>query len=296
MMQSVLKGQTDRGGCLQRIFADKRLCTALIAIWCSTIGAAVGTVWMHHDPLSRFWLMGPNKFVVFLGLQLDTWTAWGLMATFTFTGTLIDEFISDAITPWIQNSIQDHKCKEIPYNSKAVCQVIVLIYTIYRHISALAFITMYTTQVDFLLIRLAADLVVTFYSTNLFLNQKLRTNTTEGIVAAAEGVILSSAFVIEEADTKQKPNSHDAPLAMAYSWDTYTSNSLKEAETIFSDCSPSVKSGPCDYTCGDTPPPLVPNPEKNSETQVDVAPPSLPHYCPQLGKKPEETHKIVQQK
>ena len=67
--------------------------------------------------------LGPSEFTVFMGVTLNTWYKWGLVASFTFINTSVNDFVSDAIGPWILNTITDHKTRFIPY-SKPVCLLI----------------------------------------------------------------------------------------------------------------------------------------------------------------------------
>jgi hypothetical protein len=210
---------------LQKIFTDKRICATLVVGWCCIIvGLLVHTsVLVPVDSQQRvddaqqedsdkkassnkahqFWSLGPNSDTMLLNIRVDTWRTWWGVAICTWVGTVIHEFIVDAISPWMQNSIQDHKAPEVPYGSRLMCQGIVLVFTFYSHLSMFAFLLLYTTQVDFLIIRLLADLFVTSYSTHLFLRGKSCTPGAGGQGDAATGVAsamhdIETAFVLEE--------------------------------------------------------------------------------------------------
>ena len=76
-------------------------------------------------------------------------------------------FSSDAIIPWITNTVQDHKTREIPYE-KWQCLLIIQIFTIYSVIMGVLGLFVALTQVDFMLVRIAADMVIKRVTTYYF--------------------------------------------------------------------------------------------------------------------------------
>ena len=144
------------------------------------------------------------------GTDADTDTntgVWWCVAIYTFVSTAVAAYASDSIVPWITNTVQDHKTQYIPY-SKFVCLCIIQIFTCYavimsviglfvalsqvppaparlsaraaelalraraaRRAGARA-LTAGHAQVDFMLIRLVADLVVNYFTTRFFLHDK----------------------------------------------------------------------------------------------------------------------------
>ena len=120
---------------------------------------------------SPFLSFGPNTRTKLMGVTLDTWGKWWCVAIYTFTSTGIAAFSSDAVVPWITNTIQDHKTQFIPY-SKFTCLCIIQAFTVYAIVMSVIGMFVALTQVDFMLIRIAADLVVNQYTTYWFLRGK----------------------------------------------------------------------------------------------------------------------------
>ena len=79
--------------------------------------------------------------------------------------------MSDALSPWILNTITDHKTKYIPY-SKTMCLLITQCWAIYCNIMGVFGLFLAMTQIDFVLIRMAADLFVNAYTTTKFMRDK----------------------------------------------------------------------------------------------------------------------------
>lgn len=199
---------------LNQLFTDKRQCAALVLLWCTAIVASLASTAVVTK--SSFWAVGPSKGTSLLGVQLDTWESWGTVAALAFVGTLMHEFIIDSLGPWIQNSIQDHKSPDLPYNSRLVCHLILQVYTAYTHLATFAFLVLYTTQVDILLIRMVADLMVTAFSTQIFLADKTMPKPPP----------IDVALILEE-DLRRLP-SHTSSPCMSKNSRTASARSLKK--------------------------------------------------------------------
>lgn len=66
---------------------------------------------------------------------------------------------------------QDHKTKALPYG-KMTCICINLMFTVYTQVTMLFSMFLYMSQIDFLLLRALGDVLVTIYSTHMFLKAK----------------------------------------------------------------------------------------------------------------------------
>lgn len=152
-----------------QIFDDKRVITAVIGLW-TLVTACVFLGIMLEDE-SPFLSFGPNERTMLMGVQLDSWGKWWCVAVYTFASTGIAAFSSDAVVPWITNTIQDHKTVYIPY-SKMTCLLIIQTFTVYAVIMSVIGMFVALTQIDFMLIRISADLLVNQYTTFWFLRGK----------------------------------------------------------------------------------------------------------------------------
>jgi len=144
--------------------------TAFILIW-TVLSSAVFCAIMIDDN-SPFLNFGPSERTVLFGVKLDTWGIWWCVAVYTFVSTAVAAYASDSIVPWITNTVQDHKTQYIPY-SKVTCLFIIQVFTCYAVIMSVIGLFVALSQVDFMLIRLAADLLVNHFTTFFFLKGKL---------------------------------------------------------------------------------------------------------------------------
>lgn len=150
------------------LFDDKRVITLFLVIWLSIVLIVFKDIGLLD---SKFMTLGPSDSTLFMGVMLNTWYKWGLVAAFTFINTSVNDFVSDALSPWILNTITDHKTRFIPY-TKLVCLLITQTWSVYCNIMSVFGIFLAMSQIDFVLIRMLADLMVNAYTTTKFMRNK----------------------------------------------------------------------------------------------------------------------------
>ena len=153
---------------IDALFDDKRVITFFLLIWLSIVLLVFKDIGLLD---TKFMSLGPSDSTVFMGVTLNTWYKWGLVASFTFINTSVNDFVSDALGPWILNTITDHKTRFIPY-SKPVCLLITQTWSVYCNIMSVFGIFLAMSQIDFVLIRMVADLIVNAYTTTKIMRNK----------------------------------------------------------------------------------------------------------------------------
>lgn len=154
--------------CISAVFDDKRLTCVLLLGWMLTVLGVFSHLGIMQ---TQFMSFGPSPATFFMGVRLHTWWRWSCVAVFTFVSTTINDFVGDAVVPWIQNTIQDHKTRYIPY-SKFTCWVITQSWSLYCCVMGVFSIYLLMSQIDFLVIRATADALVNTYTTYRFLRHK----------------------------------------------------------------------------------------------------------------------------
>ena len=154
---------------LDALFDDKRVLCICIATW--TLCVTIIFVCIMIDDNSPFLSLGPNDRTVLFGSKVDTWTKWGCIALYTFVATCIADFTSDSVGPFVTNTIQDHKNLYLPY-SKTTCVLIVQVFAVYAIVMNTIGLFVALSQVDFMMIRMSADLMVNYYTCHRFMRYK----------------------------------------------------------------------------------------------------------------------------
>jgi len=155
--------------CMDRVFDDKRIAVMFLIVWLIIVIVVFKDIGLLD---TKFMSWGPSDKTVFMGMVLDSWYKWGMVAIFTFVNTSINDFMSDAISPWLLNTITDHKTKFLPY-SKGTCLVISQMWSVYCNVMSVFGLFLAMTQVDFVMIRMAADLMVNCYTNLRFMRNKI---------------------------------------------------------------------------------------------------------------------------
>jgi hypothetical protein len=154
---------------MDKLFDDKRLAVSLLMVWLTIVIVVFKDIGLLD---TKFMTLGPSPNAIFMGVTLDTWYKWNMVAAFTFINTSINDFMSDAISPWILNTITDHKAKYLPY-SKTTCLLITQMWAIYCNMMSVFGLFLAMTQVDFVLIRMGADIMVNMYTNLKFMRNKI---------------------------------------------------------------------------------------------------------------------------
>lgn len=153
---------------LNAVFDDKRIAIGCLMVWLVIVLVAFNSIGLFH---SEFIRLGPSPTTKIMSLTIDTWDKWFMVATASFTSTCFNDFFSDSLSPFFLNTIQDQKTKYLPY-SKFTCYVILQLWSIYCGLMSIFSVGLLMSQIDFLLIRLVADLMVNTFTTFKFLHGK----------------------------------------------------------------------------------------------------------------------------
>jgi len=159
---------------LVNLFDEKRVLICILACWTITSSIVFGYILLKDG--STFLICGPNDHNKLFGVPLNNWHKWCAVALYTFIATCIASFSGDAIFPFVSNVIMDPKTKYIPY-SKFTCLIIIQTFTIYEVCFHVIGTFVALTQIDFTLIRIAADLLINYYTTGWFLRGKIVNKT-----------------------------------------------------------------------------------------------------------------------
>jgi hypothetical protein len=154
--------------CIDNAFDDKRVTIACISVW--FVICAVGFTWLGIFG-SEYMRVGPSATLTYMGMSIDTMGRYLTVVGFVVISTAINDFASDAISPWIQNTVMDHKTRTIPY-SKFTILFIAQTWSLYCGVMSVASIALVFAQFDLIMIRLVVDLFVNQYTIRRFLIKK----------------------------------------------------------------------------------------------------------------------------
>lgn len=153
---------------LNAVFDDKRIAITCLMAWLFVVVLSFNSIGLFHSDFTR---LGPSPTTKIMTLTIDTWDRWMMVAVASFTSTCFNDFFSDSLTPFFLNTIQDQKTRYLPY-SKATCYIILQLWSVYCALMSIFSVGLLMSQVDFLIIRLVAELLVNTFTTFKFLQGK----------------------------------------------------------------------------------------------------------------------------
>jgi hypothetical protein len=153
---------------LDVVFDDKRISIGVLICWLVIVLFAFKSIGLFTTDFMRF---GPSETTKIMTLTINSWHEWWMVACASFLSTCMNDFFSDALSPFFINTIQDHKTRYLPY-SKTTCYIILQLWSTYCCLMSIFSIGLLMSQIDFLLIRLLADLIVNSFTTFKFLKHK----------------------------------------------------------------------------------------------------------------------------
>jgi hypothetical protein len=150
----------------------EQITNRLLAVWIAMIVATLSFLNKHMDSESKqFYTFGPNPSLVVFGLQIDTYSKYGVIVVYCFVNSLLRSAYRDILLAWQTNSVQDitkTKKKEM----KCFAYEVSLVTTIYGWMDWYIYINLLLSQVDMILIEICSDLFMSFATTRYYLEVK----------------------------------------------------------------------------------------------------------------------------
>jgi len=144
-----------------------------ILLWISIITGSLTYISLYQQNIELF-QVGPNSSLFILGINIDTNLKYSIVVAFCFLNSGIRTINSNVLHSWVINVVQDPK-----YTSKInPCRSYEISYvnTIYNWVDFFMYMNILLSQIDMLLIEIAADLIMTTILTRHYLSLK---NVTE---------------------------------------------------------------------------------------------------------------------
>lgn len=143
----------------------------LLGLWIISISGYV--IYLQDNNYIVFFNFGPNSNVNFIGIAVDNWAKWSQLMTFTIVTQSLKMMADEIISPWILNTIMDDKSiihsDDIDYyKSQFICQTYYLFSAIVKFVQ----ISISITQLDFVLAYISTDIVISVYTTHMYLKSK----------------------------------------------------------------------------------------------------------------------------
>ena len=159
----------------QQAFASQRHISYILLTWIVIVFSSIVSYSVLYD--NNFLQLGPNNTLHFLYIAIDTWPKWVALTIFVVLTQILKVLADEIVSPWILNTIMDHKSTEVTTSAMTVTytEAQCICQTYYLFAASVKFITISITisQIDLVTVLIVTDIVVSLYTTHHFLRAKV---------------------------------------------------------------------------------------------------------------------------
>jgi len=120
---------------------------------------------------STFFRFGPSAEIYFFKMPIDTWFKWSGLAVYVILNQIFTTYGLQTISPWMIHSVENRAVRAINMPDWQALSVIEIWY-MYMWVGRVISIQILLIQIDFLLMILVVDLIITFIINKKYLNDK----------------------------------------------------------------------------------------------------------------------------
>jgi hypothetical protein len=143
---------------------DVRTGAVIVTLWSAVIVVLGGVLGFFNSPFFQF---GPSETAVFFSQPINTWPRWCGIVVYTLVQQLVSTYALETISPWMMNQVQNRRVRTLR-ESEPMTLSIVSFWYLYMWISRVVSIQILLSQIDFLILVLAVDLLTTFLVTKFY--------------------------------------------------------------------------------------------------------------------------------
>ena len=148
-----------------RAFSNQRHVAIAIASWIVCNSLLVTIIASQHQSVSYF-KFGPHNELRFLGLQINSLTAWAWLMGFTVLTQTLKIVADEVLNPWILHSVMNDVTRVQGYaESMVICELYYAFSCLVRFVQ----VSVSVSQIDFVLALLLTDVAVSAYTTDRYL-------------------------------------------------------------------------------------------------------------------------------
>ncbi len=138
-----------------------------LRLWLCIILAILGVACQSRasadDDSPAFFSVGPSASLVVLNIPIHTWTRYACVVLYTVCSTVFRTLHSEVLSPWSVNTVQTSDPKTVYVQSHALS--VVMVSVMFTWLDWFMSLKILLSQLDFLLVEVGGNLVVTLYTT-----------------------------------------------------------------------------------------------------------------------------------
>jgi hypothetical protein len=116
---------------------------------------------------NTFFAFGPHPTLQLVGLPIHTWTSYWGVVVYTLGSTCFRTLHGEVLSPWIMQRVQTTDAKSAYTHQNAT--FIVMVSVVFTWLDWFMYLNILLTQLDFLLLEVVGNILVTLYTTRTYM-------------------------------------------------------------------------------------------------------------------------------
>lgn len=116
---------------------------------------------------SKFFSFGPREDLVILDIRIDTGAKYSLVVLYTIISTLARTLLQEVVSPWLIQTIQNDKPKDM--YARRYAMEVAIGDVIYRWFDWFMYMHILLAQIDMMIIELVGNLIAVVYTTRMYM-------------------------------------------------------------------------------------------------------------------------------
>jgi hypothetical protein len=143
--------------------------------WLLIIGALLFVAFRvggsNDDDGTTFFAFGPHPHLELVGLPIHTWSSYWGVVLYTLGSTCFRTLHGEVLSPWIMQRVQTSDAKSKYTHEHAT--FIVMVSVVFTWLDWFMYLNILLTQLDFLLVEVVGNIVVTLFVTRTYMRSAL---------------------------------------------------------------------------------------------------------------------------
>lgn len=144
--------------------------TAIIVAIVVFVLILIGLYPLNFYKNNTYFEWGPP--VVFFNYMITDQVTYNILLFIIFVQQIVNNWVTEVVSPWIINVIQNINNKTIEYSHKS-CLLLVNLFSLYNHLHLIIVINGVISQVSFFVVLLAADIITISYINWSYIKHKV---------------------------------------------------------------------------------------------------------------------------
>ena len=139
-----------------------------LLIWLLTVAGSL--LYLNTD--TAYINYGPNDNLRFVGIQINTYQKYSLLALYTIINSVLRTLSIELIHPWLVNCLQNPENQSQNTFTARYGYEVSIVNVVYSWFDWVVSLIIVFSQLDLLLLEMSCHIITTVFTTNMYINKK----------------------------------------------------------------------------------------------------------------------------